>query len=195
MTSLEVRTEDDYNKYIGVTWLLFVLPNLEVFSVLTLYLTMLGTATLPGWRHHCSRQECRCPTVSPSPPAPIGCQGGVGAGHHNNVLGWHDIETFNKVRSTFLGQHSHCIANADGLSPIYSTFISVFSSKTPNWWEGRGGGTGADWGEARLWPRVGLTDQLMSWRLQSAKPPVVWLLWGDWCSWAPALQEEISQSL
>ena len=43
MTSLEVRTEDDYNKYIGVTWLLFVLPNLEVFSVLTLYLTMLGT--------------------------------------------------------------------------------------------------------------------------------------------------------
>ena len=99
------------------------------------------------------------------PPAPIGCQGGVGAGHHNNVLGWHDIETFNKVRSTFLGQHSHCIANADGLSPIYSTFISVFSSKTPNWWEGRGGGTGADWGEAKLWPRVGLTDQLMSWRL------------------------------
>ena len=153
------------------------------------------TPTWPGWRHHCSRQECRCPTVSPSPPAPIGCQGGVGAGHHNNVLGWHDIETFNKVRSTFLGQHSHCIANADGLSPIYSTFISVFSSKTPNWWEGRGGGTGADWGEARLWPRVGLTDQLMSWRLQSAKPPVVWLLWGDWCSWAPALQEEISQSL
>ena len=48
MTSLEVRTEDDYNKYIGVTWLLFVLPNLEMFSVLTLYLTMLGTPTWPG---------------------------------------------------------------------------------------------------------------------------------------------------